>query len=84
MLVHMGCMSVYDISTLKLLFEKYCSEYSFGSTLESLIYTETAPGNLGKTKIRNYEDELVYQTRKKEQITNLAVNEKNSAIASES
>lgn len=78
---YMGCMSVYDISTLEPLLEKYCSEYSFGSTLESLIYTETAPGNLGKTKIRNYEDELVYQTRKKEQITNFAVNEKNSAIA---
>ena len=77
----MGCMSVYDASTQELLLEKYCSSYAFGDTLDSLAYVEATSGDSGNHKLLNSEDKLLYQTEKKERITNIAVNHTNGDIA---
>lgn len=77
----MGCMSVYDASTQELLLEKYCSSYAFGDTLDSLAYVEATSGDSGNHKLLNSEDKLLYQTGKKERITNIAVNHTNGDIA---
>lgn len=77
----MGCMSVYDVVTQKLLLEKYCSSYAFGDTLDSLVYVEATSGDSGNHKLLNDEDELLYQTGKRERISNIAVNNTNGDIA---
>ena len=77
----MGCMSVYDASAQELLLEKYCSSYAFGDTLDSLAYVEATAGDSGNHKLLNSEDKLLYQTGKKERITNIAVNHTNGDIA---
>ena len=50
---YIGCASVYDVSTKKLIMEKNRSKYSFGDTLKSFVYVESAPRNLGRDKIVN-------------------------------
>lgn len=78
---HIGCASVYDVSTKKLIMEKYCSKYSFGNTLKSFVYVESAPRNLGRDKIVNYKDKLVYQTKKNQCIRDIVLNHENNDIA---
>lgn len=78
---YMGCASVYDVSTKKLIMEKYCSKYSFGNTLKSFVYVESAPRNLGKDKILNCKDKLVYQTKKNQCIRDIVLNHKSNDIA---
>ena len=78
---YIGCASVYDVSTKKLIMEKYCSKYSFGNTLKSFVYVESAPRNLGRDKIVNYKDKLVYQTKKNQCIWDIVLNHKNNDIA---
>ena len=78
---YIGCASVYDVSTKKLIMEKYCSKYSFGDTLKSFVYVESAPRNLGKDKIINCKDKLVYQTKKNQCIQDIVLNPENNDIA---
>lgn len=78
---YIGCASVYDVSTKKMIMEKYCSKYSFGNTLKSFVYVESAPRNLGKDKIVNYKDKLVYQTKKNQCIRDIVLNHKSNDIA---
>lgn len=78
---YIGCVSVYDASSKKLLLEKFCSKYSFGDTLKSFVYVEAAPRNLGGDKIINCKDKLVYQTKKNQCIQNIVLNHKNNDIA---
>lgn len=78
---HIGCASVYDVSTKKLIMEKYCSKYSFGNTLKSFVYVESAPRNLGRDKIVNYKDKMVYQTKKNQCIRDIVLNHKSNDIA---
>lgn len=78
---YIGCASVYDVSTKKLIMEKYCSKYSFGNTLKSFVYVESAPRNLGRDKIVNYKDKLVYQTKKNQCIRDIVLNHENNDIA---
>ena len=78
---HIGCASVYDVSTKKIIMEKYCSKYSFGNTLKSFVYVESAPRNLGRDKIVNYKDKLVYQTKKNQCIRDIVLNHENNDIA---
>lgn len=78
---HIGCASVYDVSTKKLIMEKYCSKYSFGNTLKSFVYVESAPRNLGRDKIVNYKDKMVYQTKKNQSILDIVLNHKSNDIA---
>lgn len=77
----MGCVSVYDVSTKKLLLEKYCSKYSFGDTLDSFVYVKAAPHNSGKNKIINCKDKMVYQTKKNQGILDIVLNHKSNDIA---
>lgn len=78
---HIGCASAYDVSTKRLIMEKYCSKYSFGNTLKSFVYVESAPRNLGRDKIVNYKDKLVYQTKKNQCIRDIVLNHENNDIA---
>lgn len=78
---YIGCASVYDVSTKKMIMEKYCSKYSFGNTLKSFVYVESAPRNLGRDKIVNYKDKLVYQTKKNQCIRDIILNHENNDIA---
>lgn len=78
---YIGCASVYDVSTKKMIMEKYCSKYSFGNTLKSFVYVESAPRNLGRDKIVNYKDKLVYQTKKNQCIRDIVLNHENNDIA---
>ena len=78
---YIGCASVYDVSTKKLIMEKYCSKYSFGDTLKSFVYVESAPRNLGKDKIINCKDKLVYQTKKNQCIQDIVLKPENNDIA---
>ena len=41
---YIGCASVYDVSTKKLIMEKNCSKYSFGDTLKSFVYVDLHRG----------------------------------------
>lgn len=78
---YIGCASVYDVSTKKLIMEKNCSKYSFGDTLKSFVYVESAPRNLGRDKIVNYKDKMVYQTKKNQSILDIVLNHKSNDIA---
>lgn len=78
---YIGCASVYDVSTKKLLLEKYCSKYSFGDTIDSFVYVKAAPRNLGRDKIINYKDKMVYQTKKNQCIRDIVLNHKSNDIA---
>ena len=78
---YIGCASAYDVSTKRLIMEKYCSKYSFGNTLKSFVYVESAPRNLGRDKIVNYKDKLVYQTKKNQCIRDIVLNHENNDIA---
>lgn len=78
---YIGCASVYNVATKKLIMEKYCSKYSFGDTLKSFVYVESAPRNLGKDKILNCKDKLIYQTKKNQCIRDIVLNHKSNDIA---
>ena len=83
----LGCLDIYDAATKENLVEKYCSYYAWTDGLDSLIYVEPAPhfsSKIGKTKIRNYDDDILYQTKKNVVIRGIAENEEgNLAVIAE-
>jgi len=74
-----GYLSIYGLDMKELLFERYCSSYAWHDSLESLVYVEPAPHfseKYGEEKILNWEDRVLYQTGKKEVISEFAINSK--------
>lgn len=72
-----GCLGIYDVNTLQKLEEKLCAEYSWVEGIDSLVYVEPAPrrsSEIGKEKILNADDEIIYQTKKFETIYSMDSN----------
>ncbi len=73
-----GCLDIYDVNNLQKLVEKYCSSYSLTEEIDTLIYVEPAPhfsSAIGKEKILNIDDEILYQTKENEVISSIDTND---------
>lgn len=74
----LGCLDIYDVNGLQKLVEKYCSFYSLTEEIDSLVYVEPAPhfsSAKGDEVILNIDDEILYQTGKKETISSIDSND---------
>lgn len=74
-----GCLSIYELETKELLCEKYCTFYAWHDNLESLVYVEPSSyysAEYGKVKILDQKDRILYQTEKKEVVSDIAINSK--------
>lgn len=73
-----GCLDIYDVVKKEVLFEEYCSEYSWTDGIESLVYVEPAPHlgrQIGNESLLNYEGEILYESGNTEKISEVAKNE---------
>lgn len=73
-----GCLDIYDVNSMRKLVEKYCSIYSVTEDIDRLVYVEPAPhfpSAVGEEKILNMDNEVLYQTEKKEIISSIDKND---------
>ena len=74
-----GCLSIYDVNTLRKLEETYCSKYAWSEGMESLVYTEPVPHHpsaIGEEKILGADGEILYQTKRLDMIRSMDINDR--------